>query len=183
MNQLAFVGRLVPKKGASDLLEALAGVPRGQRPHAVFAGDGPQRAQLQRTAAELGVDAEFIGMASPAQVMDLLDRSRLLCVPSRRADNGDAEGFGMVFAEAAARGLPSVSYRSGGVPEAIHHGTTGLLAPEGDVDALRENIVALTSDGDLAASLGAAARRRVVADFDVRTQTGQVEDLYDGLLT
>ena len=73
-----------------------------------------------------------------------MSRAKVFCVPSVVATSGDAEGFGIVFIEAQAMGLPVVSTLSGGIPEAVEDGQTGLLVAEDDRQALAEAII--TSD-------------------------------------
>ena len=168
---LLFVGRLIAQKGCGDLLEALAGM--SEAPPLLVIGDGPQRRELERRAESLRVKTRFVGARDPEYVARALARSIALCVPSRR------EGLGMVFLEAAAARCPVVSYVSGGIPEAVADGETGLLAPEGDVRALAEHLGRVIGDGDLAARLGAAGRRRVEAEFDIRNRAAGLEELYD----
>lgn len=178
---VVFVGRLVAKKGVDHLLEAVALLPgevRAEHPLVVI-GDGPLRAGLESRARELGVDARFLGHLPPEEVRRRFAAARVLGAPSRTAHDGDAEGFGMVFLEAAAQGTPAVAYRHGGVVEAVVDGRTGLLSDEGDVAGLTENLRRLLTDPGLARSLGEAGRARVLADFDIRRCTARLEDLYD----
>jgi glycosyltransferase involved in cell wall biosynthesis len=175
--RILFVGRLVDKKGCGDLLSAVAGLADPLPVHVI--GDGPLRADLERRATDLRVPARFLGAREPAYVAHAMSRSLMLCVPSKTAASGDQEGLGMVFLEAAARRLPVVSYASGGVPEAVADGETGLLAPEGDVAALARCLEAIARDRELAARLGSAGRERVHALFDIDRCTARLEQFYD----
>ncbi|MET1033930.1 MAG: glycosyltransferase [Arthrobacter sp.] len=181
---IVFAGRLIEFKGVDHILRSLADL-RGQGSPATLAvvGDGPLRPALERAARDLGlevgVDVDFLGWQPPAGVDSVLRRGRIFCAPSLRAADGSREGFGMVFLEAAAAGLPVVSYRSGGVPEAVADGVTGLLAPEGDNAGLTAHLRTLLDDAGLAARMGSAGRRRVLAEFDVGVRTAALEDAYD----
>jgi phosphatidylinositol alpha-1,6-mannosyltransferase len=77
----------------------------------------------------------------------------------------EAEGFGVVFLEAAGCGVPSIAGRGGGSHEAVADGETGFVVPPRDVDAVRDALVRLLVDDDLRARMGAAARRRAVEEF------------------
>ncbi len=88
----------------------------------------------------------------------------------------------MVFLEASAARLPVVSYASGGIPEAVSDGESGLLAPERNVKVLSEHLDRVTRDRDLAERLGAAGRGRVEREFDIRNRTERLEELYDTLI-
>lgn len=81
----------------------------------------------------------------------------------------------MVFLEAASHHLPVVSYRHGGVPEAVLDGRTGLLAEEGNVADLAKNIGIMLSDGELAQAMGLAGHARAVAEFNILTRTRELE--------
>lgn len=177
--QVLFVGRLVDKKGGADLLAAAAGL--ADPPPIEIIGDGALRGELERRAGELRLDVRFRGARPPDEVAEAMARSAVLCVPSRTAADGDREGFGMVFLEAAARGLPAVSYASGGVPEAVLHGETGLLAPEGDTAELARQLAAVLDDPGLGERLGAAGRARVQSRFEIGACTRRLEALYDRL--
>jgi colanic acid/amylovoran biosynthesis glycosyltransferase len=172
-----FVGRLVEVKGCADLIRAVAGL--SEMPAVTVIGDGPLRGQLEALASELRVPARFLGTQPSDLVAQAMSKHRVLCVPSKRALNGAREGFGMVFLEAAAHRIPVVSYASGGVPEVVLNGLTGLLAPEGDVSALARHLQCLLDDHALAVRMGAAGRARVEREFEITKCTSALEDLYD----
>jgi glycosyltransferase involved in cell wall biosynthesis len=177
---IIFVGRLVEKKGVPDLLRAVGMLPEPYRAVPItVVGYGPLLAELRKSAAELGLDVTFLGRRTSAEIADLLRVHAIFCGPSQRAANGDAEGLGMVFIEAALAGLPVVAYRHGGVVEAVDDLTTGLLAPEGDVGILSSNLAALLSEPDRAAALGRAGARRAADLFELSTQAAELERLYD----
>lgn len=177
---ITFVGRLVDVKGVQDLIAAVARLDPPHRDVPVrIIGDGENRSSLEHSAASHGLNVTFLGFRDSREVADELRRSAIFCAPSKTAAGGYAEAFGTVFLEAALHGLPVVSYRHGGIPEAVVHGRTGLLAPEGDVSALAACLDSLLADPSRAAELGRAGRQRVVRDFDVLHQTALLEDLYD----
>ncbi len=177
-----FVGRHVEKKGLGDLIEAMADVSsRAPGTRLIVVGDGPLRPAHEQRAHALGLNATFTGWQTPDEVAGHLRRVRVLCVPSRRASNGDAEGLPTVIPEAGAHGLPVVGTRHSGIPEAIGD-TAGLLVDEGDVTALAEQLLAVLSDGDLWTKLSAGARANVRANFELRQQAAELERLYDEAL-
>lgn len=177
---IVFVGRLVDVKGPDHLLAAVARLDEPYRSTPVrVVGAGPLADDLRRAAEREGLDVTWLGRLPSAGVAAELARAAVFCGPSRTTPAGQQEGFGIVFLEAALHGLPVVGYHHGGVPEAVVDGVTGLLAPEADVDALARRLRAVLADPALAARLGDAGRRRVLADFDVRHRTAELEELYD----
>jgi glycosyltransferase involved in cell wall biosynthesis len=176
-----FVGRQVEKKGLADLIEAMAEV-RARVPGArlVVAGDGPLHERHEAQARDLGLDVEFAGWVTPPQVVEQLKRVRVLCVPSRRAASGDAEGLPTVIPEALALGLPVVGTRHSGIPEALGDGELGgLLADEGDVAGIARQLTAVLDDDDLWRRLSRSARRNAEENFDLTRQAQELERLYD----
>lgn len=179
---ILFVGRLVAKKACGDLLAAVRALPDGLRSTPVTViGDGPERRRLEEEAVAAGLQVRFLGTRSPAEVATAMRRAQVLCNPSRTAPDGDAEGFGMIFLEAAAQELPVVSYRSGGIPEAVLQGVSGLLADEGDVRGLVHDLEVLLTDDATARRLGTNGRTRVVEQFDISARTRDLEQLYASL--
>ena len=178
---ILFVGRLTEKKGVEDLLHAVAMLPTEDlRGTAItIVGEGHLRSHLLSLAANLGVDARFTGSLPPTAVHELMSHSQIFCAPSKTAPNGDAEGLGMVFLEAQLYGLPVVSYHHGGVPEAVTEGQAGMLAPEGDVETLAQQIGYLLLNPGVRAQMSASGQMRVMSRFDVDKQTAELELLYD----
>jgi len=166
--RLLAVARLIPIKGLDVLLEAFAEA-RREVPALTLeiAGEGPLEAEL-RAAAPPGV--AFRGRVDP--IWPAIERAAIVVVPSR------GEGFGMVALESSERGRAAIVSAVGGLPEIVVHGETGLVVPSENPAALAEAIVALASDLPRAAALGAAGRRRVLAEFRQERCTDRIEELY-----
>jgi colanic acid/amylovoran biosynthesis glycosyltransferase len=178
-----FAGRLVEEKGCEYLIRAMEVVQSKVKDvELVVIGDGELRKQLERQARSSLRQFRFTGWCSPAVVRDWMSKASVFSTPSVVAEAGDTEGFGMVFAEAQAMGLPVASFAIGGIPEAVEHGITGLLAPERDIDALADNIVSLLTDASLWRRFSAAGQERVKRLFDLRKQTAKLEQIYHEVL-
>lgn len=173
---ILFVGRLVDKKGCVDLLRAAT---RLQRVPIVVIGEGPQRTRLERFAKSRNLDVEFRGSCPPSEVDSAMRSSALLCCPSRRALNGDAEGLPIAPLEAGARFLPVVATTASGIPESILDGRTGLLAPERRPRQLARRLGALLDDPDQRRVFAAAARQHIAENFDVQKQSMRLGAIYD----
>jgi colanic acid/amylovoran biosynthesis glycosyltransferase len=178
-----FTGRLDEKKGCEYLIRAVAKV-QSESPdmELLVIGDGPLRSELERLAGQHLRKYRFLGFQPPEVVKYWMNRARLFGAPSIRARSGDAEGYPTAFAEAQAMRLPVVSFASDGVREAVAHGETGFLAPERNTDALAHYLQKLCDDEFLCARMGEAARTYVRAQFNVRTQTRSLEELYTHVL-
>jgi colanic acid/amylovoran biosynthesis glycosyltransferase len=177
-----FAGRLIEVKGAAHLIRAMREV-QARLPEAelVIAGRGWSRQRYEQLANELGVRTRFLGLIPPEELRAWMNRARVFCMPSIVASTGQREAFGMVFAEAQAMGLPVASFATGGIPEAVAHGQTGLLAREGDIAALAANIESLLTDETLWNRMSLAGMARVRERFDLRCQTAKLESLYDAV--
>ncbi|HJL24482.1 MAG TPA: glycosyltransferase family 4 protein [Polyangiaceae bacterium LLY-WYZ-15_(1-7)] len=148
-----FLGRLVPVKGVDVLLDALA----GSRVQLLVAGEGPERAALERRARELGVRARFLGAVQGARKGQAFAAADVLALPSRRLPSGRTEGAPVVLAEAWLAGLPVVA---SGVLEGVEDGVDALrVAPE-DPRALRDALARLLADPALRQRLREAGRAR-----------------------
>jgi glycosyltransferase involved in cell wall biosynthesis len=177
---ILFVGRLVEKKGCIYLLEAARSL-KEKFPtlRILIAGTGPLSEELDRFGRSHGLNVELLGSQPVDRVRGLLQSGWILCVPSIVARSGDAEGLGMVFLEAQALGTPVVSFATGGVPEAVAHGKTGLLAPERDVPTLAAYLGELLSDDAARREYGRRGIERVRELFDIRRQCAALEEIYD----
>jgi colanic acid/amylovoran biosynthesis glycosyltransferase len=178
-----FVGRLVEVKGCEHLIRAMAPI-QAEIPEAelVVAGDGPLRVSLELQAKNTLHRYRFIGPQDQAVVRDWMNRAQVFCVPSITTRSGAAEGFGMVFVEAQAMGLPVVSFSSGGIPEAVAHGETGWLVPEGNWRQLSEYILSLLRNRALWCRFSAASLRRVSEMFNLNRQSVGLEHIYDQVI-
>lgn len=175
------VGRLVEKKGHRFLLEALAAVRNaGWDARLQVIGDGPLLRSLQRLAADLGIAqaVTFDGARPQDYVQQALQQAHVFALASATPSAGDEEGIPVVLMEAMAAGVPVVSTWHGGIPELVHDGVTGLLAPEAHPAALAENLLRVLNDTSLAQRLARAARHRVEAEFDAADAARRLEALY-----
>jgi len=156
------VSRLVPRKGQDMLIRAFPAI-RAKVPDAalLIVGGGPYRDRLQALADELGVarDVVFTGSVPYAELPAHYAAGDVFAMPCRTRGRGlDVEALGIVFLEAAATGLPVVVGRSGGAPETVRDGVTGLVVDGRAVGELAEAVGGLLADPERAAKLGAAGR-------------------------
>ncbi len=156
---LLTVARQYPRKDTATLLRALPLVRHripGVRLRVL--GGGPELPRLRALAEELAL-GEAVAFEGPIpgdeEVRRAYLQAHLFCLPSLQ------EGFGIVFLEAMAAGLPIVAARAGAVPEVVPHGEVGLLVPPRDPEALADALLRVLEDPVLARGLGEAGRRRV----------------------
>ncbi len=162
------VSRLVPRKGFDVAVQAAARLAEdfpGLR--LVIAGDGRDRARLEQLADALHAPVQFLGRVPDADLAALYGCADIFAMLCRDRWLGlEQEGFGIVFLEAAACGIPSVAGRSGGSDEAVLDGETGLVvALPHSVDDAEEALATLADDRALRQRMGAAARTRAEAGF------------------
>lgn len=165
---LLTICRLVKTKGVDIVLSALKrlndeGVPF----HYVVAGEGPERAELERLTHEYGLDGKvhFAGYITEQQKCSLLGFSDVFVMPSRVNPRKSHEGFGIVFMEAAAFAVPSVGSKAGGIPDAILDGETGMLVPPESPEGLARALTCLYRQADKRRSMGKAAMQRARSAF------------------
>lgn len=176
---ILFVGRLIEQKGITDFIRALTELQRsGIAVHGVVVGSGPAEADAKQLARSLDAAITFVGAQPPHEVRRWMQRCQIFCVPSRRMPSGAEEGFGLVFAEAQAAGLPVVSYANGGIVEAVADRLTGFLAPDGDWRQIARHLAQLVQDGDLRNAFSAAGVERARKLFDLASQTLALESIY-----
>ena len=175
-----FTGGLNEQKGCEYLIRAMARVQVTMPDiELVVIGEGPLRQRLEALAREKLTRFRFLGTQNPNTIRHWMNRAKVFSVPSVAVESGAEEGFGMVFAEAQAMGCPVVSFSTGGIPEAVAHEQTGLLAKERDAETLSEYILLLLGNETLCRQMSEAGRNRVCTLFDLKTQTKRLEDIYD----
>jgi phosphatidylinositol alpha-1,6-mannosyltransferase len=177
------VARLDIHKGHDTVIEAFSQVLRVV-PEAVYVivGDGPMRPRLEELSRTQGVREHvvFAGHISRPKTLALFEACSLFAMVSR-IENGSAEGFGIVFLEAGVFSKPVIGGRSGGIPDAVADGETGLLVDPRSPGEVAAAICRILTDPLLASSLGAAGRERVKSRFTwdrtVRTLLESVSQL------
>lgn len=162
------VGRMVAKKAPILMLDAFrrcADVDEAVRLDVV--GDGPLLSAARHfvSAFQLESRVTFHGALSHAAVLQLMTACDVLVHHSVTADDGNEEGLPVVILEAMASGLPVVSTRHAGIPEAVAHGETGYLVDEGDSKGMADHLWNLAQDASRRTSLGAAAWKRAADLF------------------
>ena len=170
------IGRLVPQKGFDILLRAFARAnPSGWK--LLIAGEGPERDPLEKLISELGLGerAQLIGRADRAKAAALFRGCECFVLPSRM------EPLGIVNLEAMAAGKMVIASRTGGVPEIVAEGRTGLLFTAGDEGALSAAISRAAGDHALRDRYGAAGRR-AVEDFTWPAIADQYTRIYQDAL-
>ena len=180
---IAFVGRMVEKKGLIYLIEAVAMLKaRGHDISVEVVGDGPEESALRTAAASAGVGDRIVfhGRQPNESVLRLMAEANCLVLPSVTAADGDQEGIPVTLMEAMATGLPVVSTYHSGIPELITDDDTGLLVPERDVAALADSIERLVTEPALGPRLATRARAFVAAEFNAAIQNRALFDLILG---
>ena len=171
------IAALVGHKDHATLLHAARKIAERRRDVAVIiVGDGPLRDDLVRLrrALDLAETVHFAGFVPQAE--RLLPGFDVFAMASR------TEGLGTIVLDAAMAGVPVAATSGGGLPEAVLHERTGLLAPVGDAAALADALLRLLDDPALAQRLARAARRRVETEFTVADMARRYVALYETVL-
>jgi alpha-maltose-1-phosphate synthase len=178
-----FVGRITRQKGVPVLLRAASGLdPRAQLVLCAGQADTPEL-EAEVTGLVDGLRASRSGvvwipeMLPKREVIQLLTHATVFAIPSIY------EPLGIVNLEAMACGTAVVGSRTGGIPEVVADGETGLLVPPGEPEPLAEALNALIRDPDRAAAMGQAGRKRAVAEFGWAAIAAQTAALYAELVT
>ncbi|MEY2404171.1 MAG: phosphatidyl-myo-inositol dimannoside synthase [Acidimicrobiaceae bacterium] len=178
------LSRLVPRKGFDTLLRACGEIAqRGRRLVVAIAGDGRDRARLERIAHEAGAPARFLGRIDDDAMPALYGASDVFAMLCRNRWAGlEQEGFGIVFLEAAAAGVPQVAGASGGAAEAVVDGASGFVVdPPDDVAAAARALTTLLDDDSARARMGETARERAVAEFSYDVLVTRLQSALDGV--
>ncbi len=168
--RLLTVCRLVPRKGVDTVLRALpkvlAKVPDLEY---LVAGTGPDKDRLSALAVELQVEnrVRFVGFVPDRDLPALYQSCDIFVMPTRFEEAAASiEGFGIVYLEAAASGLPVIAGRSGGAAEAVLDGENGFLVPPDDPAHLADMILRLLHDPDLCSRMSRAGREWVEREMN-----------------
>lgn len=145
-----------------------------------FVGDGPIRAEVERQIHEADLQEHIIvhGPLPRTEIIKMLGRSDVFTLPSVPTARGKREGIPVVLMEAMACGLPVVSSQLSGIPELVDHETSGILVPPRDVASLANALQRLCDDSALRHRMGNAGREKVVREFNLRTNAGQLAKFF-----
>jgi len=177
---LLTICRLVRHKGIEHTLRAVAEVVKCV-PEVIYVvageeGEANATEKLEALSRDLGLEDHvwFGGHVSEAEKHCLLEMAECFVMLSRDLPGGHGEGFGIVFLEAALHGVPSIGGRTGGIPEAVLHGETGLIVDPEDPHMVAQTMMDLLSDRDWRDRLGSNAMRRAVEVLTWPKQASQI---------
>lgn len=166
-------GRLSHEKGVDTAIRAIGRLPGACVLH--VAGDGPERASLERLAGEVAPGrVVFHGRLSADELAPLVQHSRALLVPSRWYENQP-----MTILEAFAASTPVVVTDMGGMPELVEPGVHGLVVPADDDALLAGALARLDANPEEAVTMGVAGRRRLEEDFAAAAHLSRLDVVYD----
>jgi len=163
------VGRLVHRKGQDKLIEALPDVLQ-KIPHAhlLLVGEGPYRKHLEKLVQKFSLtkNVTFVGRILYDKLPIYLSAADLFAMPSRSRFFGlEVEGLGIVYLEASACGIPVVAGKSGGAPDAVLEGVTGVCVDGTDVSDIAMAVTDILGDAKRASYMGAAGRNWIVDNW------------------
>ena len=178
------LSRLVPRKGQDMLIRALPTIrSRIDGAALVIVGGGPYLPTLRRLASSLDVadQVTFTEGVAPAELPAHHAMADVFAMPCRTRGAGlDVEGLGIVYLEASASGVPVVAGRSGGAPEAVQQGRTGLVVDGRSTGQIADAVSRILEDPELAARMGAAGRQWIVERWRWQTHAARLATLLTG---
>ena len=163
------VGRLVHRKGQDFLISALPGILEiHPETHILMVGEGPYRKKLEKLTSDLALQKSitFIGRIQYADLPSYICVGDLFAMPSRSRLAGlEVEGLGIVYLEASACGLPVIAGKSGGAPDAVVEGVTGVTVDGTDSADIARAAISILDDLDEAKAMGVRGREWVISNW------------------
>lgn len=174
-------GRLVARKNHISVIRALPKIIK-QVPNVLYliAGQGPEEENLRQEVKKLNLEnyVKFLGEVKQEDLPSLYNLADIFIMPAKDIpQKGDIEGFGIVFLEAAACGVPCIAGNSGGQKEAIQDGKTGFLVNPQDISEIAKAILKILKNPDLGKKLGKAGRIWVKENFNWKNQAEKLKKL------
>ncbi len=176
-----FLGRVGPRKGAFDLLEAMARLKSRTCSLQVWIAGGEERqgdrarAMARREELQLVDECQLVGIVRGAEKVELLRRASFFVLPSYD------EGLPMAVLEAMAAGLAVISTPVGGIPEVVKDGYNGFLVRPGDVEALAEKLFVLSTNPHLCRDMGKRSREIAERELDAKPYIERLVALYESI--
>jgi len=174
---LIHVSNFRPVKRVMDVVEVFLRLRREMPVRLLLVGDGPDRARVENRCRAEGCCDSLTSLGQLQSVEEVLVGADVFLLPSEN------ESFGLAGLEAQACGVPVVGAAVGGIPEVIEHGTTGLLYPVGDVEAMTSGARELLLDPERRRAMGERARRRAVERFSEAGVVARYRALYEQVVT
>lgn len=178
--EIVSIGRLIEKKGFSDLIGACELLrSRGRRFHCSIIGEGPleESLQAQIAAADLKDRVSLTGPQTQAEIAERLAHAAIFALPCTHEADGGMDNLPTVIMEAMAAGLPVISTPLAGVPEMVEDGVNGELVPERDHAALADAIEQLLRDPERARRFGDRGRQLARQKFSIETSARQLREI------
>jgi len=172
---IGMIGRLHPEKGPKWLIAA-ANILRDRNIHFIFAGDGPQRKEIEALISRSGLTDRVHLLGFRDDIANILDQLDVLVIPS------ESESFGNVALEAMLMGVPVVAANVGGLKEIISDGIDGIFVEPKNPDMIAQNIVKLIENEELRKSISSRGKQKVVSYFNIKRVVDEIEQVYEGLI-
>jgi phosphatidylinositol alpha-1,6-mannosyltransferase len=176
------VGRLVHRKGQDTLVESLPEILKSHKDaHLLFVGVGPHLEYIHKRAIQLGVldHISFVGRVQYSELPRFISVGEIFAMPSRSRLAGlEVEGLGIVYLEASACELPVVGGLSGGAPDALLEGETGLAADGLDPSSVARAVISLLDDPVRAKEMGKRGRQWIVDEWEWRHWSKRFNELF-----
>lgn len=179
--QLITVARLVDLKGVDYGIQVLKKLIHLRYDvHYTIVGEGPEEERLKALCHSLGVadNVHFSGKKSQPEIKRLLESHQLFLMTSTIDKDGRREAFGVVSLESQAMEVPVIGFKSGGFPETLVDGKTGILVEDKDVAAMAAAVERLINDRKLLQEMGKQARTHVIENFSFEKTTKKYLELY-----
>jgi len=176
------VGRLVPKKGFSVLIEALSLLKKQNiRMHCTLVGGGPLYEDLSARTEALDI-ADTVTMVGPMpqpDIIRLMKNSNMVVAPCVISDDGDRDGLPTVLLESMALGTPVISTQVAGIPELVIDGETGLCVPSENPQALAEAMARLLDDHDICRTFSRNGRALIEGEYDEDRNAAKLRQIFN----
>jgi len=183
--RLVSIGNLLPVKGHAYLLDGFRlALERENRMRLTIVGGGYLERELRDAARGMGIEdkVDFTGAIPWGEAQEVLRRSHIFLSASVRTAEGEEEGLPLAAIEAQAAGKPAIVSASGGLPEVVEDGVTGLVVPPRDPRAIGLAILRLVADPARLASMSDRAYERAARLFDIRGQVALLKGICDSML-
>lgn len=173
---LLHISNFRPVKRIFDVIHIFHRVQQKLPSRLVLVGDGPDRYQASLLTEKLGIKDRVHFLGNYDDILEVLQGADIFLMPSEK------ESFGLAALEAMSCGVPVVASRTGGIPELVKHGDTGLLYPVGDVEGMAQGCLEILTRPEVCHRFSHQSRVRALENFDAPIIISQYEELYQSML-